>query len=510
MNEPADSSPDTQEAGSGAAGPGDATTDPRERHPGAMGDPDARDPGAMDDPDARHPGATRTHLGELGGLSWLRLCFVDIFGTLRSVQIPSSRFEDALQRGVIFDGSALEGRIRLLEADRVLRPDLRTLAPLDETTARVLCSVTKEDGEPWLLDPRSALQEICRSHEDVALAWRGAVEIEWYLVDESLDPIDRGGYFSDLEGKGRAIAMEAAESLERLGIRVAGIHHEGGPGQYEIDLMALPPMEVADAITYAKALVADSAICHGARATFVARPLAGQPGSGMHIHQHLSRISRWVSGPLSESDGKAVAGPDADNVAGGGASGGRHPGELLGSEGDAEVVSRWMIGGILRHARGLSALAAPSVSSYRRLHSGPEAPGAAVWAHMNRAALVRMTNTELGTPSVEYRGADPSANPYLLIGGLLVAIDDGLSERASPGRPLEEEPAGFDPAAVESAPRDLPRSLDAATQALLEDEVLVDAFDGRLIGRLVDGQRAEADAAGANVTRADLLSSLDS
>lgn len=429
-------------------------------------------------PTSRARGTLSEEASELlEGVHWLRICFVDLFGALRSVQIPKARFEEVLVKGALFDGSALEGQIRLLEADRILRPDLSTLARATDGSARVLATVETESGEPWPLDPRTALIQICEDLSDISGRWRGSAELEWYLFDQNLEPLDKAGYFSDHSGLGSFILRHVAEELDSLGIDVVSAHHEAGPGQYEVDLGAMEPVRIADAITHAKALVMDAAQNEGAKATFVARPLANQPGSGLHMHQHLEGLG------LATSETPT-------------------PGNLA-------EEAKWAIGGLLHHARGLCALAAPNVSSYRRLHSGPEAPGAVVWAHTNRAALVRIGHTDTGQPSLEYRGADPSANPYLLVAGLLASLNDGIASRLSPGRPLEEEPTGFDPAAMEAAPRDLPRSLDAAIDALLEDEVLMDTFDSRLLGRLIDGQRAQADAAGANVTRADLLSSLE-
>jgi glutamine synthetase len=406
----------------------------------------------------------------LAGARWVRLCFVDLFGTLRSIHVPAPQVRRVLDHGMVFDGSAVEGRVRLLEADRVLHPDPTTAVALPDGSARMLGVVLDADGEPWPLDPRTALLLWLEAHEELAGRWRGAAELEWYLVTPDLEPVDRGGYFSEHHGPGTQVVHRAAETLETLGVEVLAAHHEGGPGQYELDLGEMGPLALADALTWAKAVVAEAAAAHGLRASFAARPLAGQPGSGLHLHQRLAGLD---------------LGPELEDEA------------------------RFAIGGLLQHARSLCALAAPSVGSYRRLHAGPEAPGAVVWAHTNRAALVRLGHLPGGQPTIEYRGADPTANPYLLLTGLLAAIDDGLATQRSPGKAVEEEPNGLDLAAVEAAPRLLPRSLDAAVDALLEDEVLVDAFDARLVSRLVDGQRAELEAAGANVTRADLLSSLE-
>jgi glutamine synthetase len=199
----------------------------------------------------------------------------------------------------------------------------------------------------------------------------------------------------------------------------------------------------------------------------MARPLDGEAGSGLHLNQVLPGLVT-PDGRLSE-DGRSF------------------------------------VAGFLTHARALAALASPTVNSYKRLHAGPEAPGAAVWAHVNRAALVR-----IGGGGIEYRAPDASANPYLLVAGALVAAADGLSSGLDPGPPLEEVVDSYDPAmsnAVRYQP--LPRSLDEALDALLEDDVFVDAFDHRLLANLVGGRRSEAEEYRGHVTAWELERYLD-
>ncbi|HKN38898.1 MAG TPA: type I glutamate--ammonia ligase, partial [Acidimicrobiia bacterium] len=206
----------------------------------------------------------------------------------------------------------------------------------------------------------------------------------------------------------------------------------------------------------AKRFLREVAAERGLRATFMARPFHGEAGSGLHLHQR--------SDLLLDADGKLTP------------AGGAY------------------VAGQLRHARGLSALAAPNINSYKRLHSGPEAPAAVVWAHANRGALVRVSSYLGQTASIEYRGADPSANPYLLLAGLLVAGRQGIDDELELPPPLEEDTEGFDPAATDSVRFEpLPRNLDEALDAFLADDVLVDAFDHQLVSRLVDGRRAEVD-----------------
>ncbi|MBV8160648.1 MAG: glutamine synthetase [Acidimicrobiia bacterium] len=399
----------------------------------------------------------------LDGVSWVSLTFVDVFGLLNSVQLPAERFDAAVSGGEPFDGSALEGRARYLEADMLLRPDPRSVMRLGDGLARAVCDVVTVDGRPWPGDPRTALEATAASVADLADQWTGAAELEFYLLTSDGAPVDRAGYFDDVgEGPGTATVRRAADRLRGCGLEVDACHHEAGPGQYELDLAALGPVALPDALVFAKQVVKETAAHAGLRATFMPRPFDGEPGSGLHLHQRV--------------DGLVV---DAE----------------LGEDGRAFVA------GQLAHARGLSALAAPTVNSYKRLHSGAEAPGAVVWAHKNRAALIRLGSSRGGEASIEYRGADPSANPYLLVAGLLASAAHGLEAELELAPPLEEDVGTFDPASADAIRYEpLPRDLDDALDALLADDLLADTFDRQLLSRLVDGRRAEAEEYRAHVT----------
>jgi glutamine synthetase len=410
---------------------------------------------------------------DLDGVSWVRLTFVDVFGMSNSVQLPVHRFAQAVAEGEPFDGSALQGRARALEADMRLRPDPTTLRR-SGPVARVACTVLTPDGEPWPADPRTALVALADGPlSELAAAWRASTELEFYLLDDD-EPIDRAGYFDDAEGLGMGVVRAAADQLGAYGIEVVACHHEVGPGQYEIDLGRLGSLELADALVLAKQTVREVAAEEDVRATFMPRPFNRLPGSGLHLHQFVEGLLERDGGTLTD-DGRAF------------------------------------VAGQLAHARALAALASPTVNSYKRLHSGPEAPGAAVWAHANRAALLRISGeTGGGTPGIEFRGADPSANPYLLVAGLLVAAGDGLANQLELGPPVEEAAGTFDPADVsEVRYSPLPRSLDEALDALLADDAFADVFDARLLSHLVDGRRAEAEDYRSYVTHWELDRYLD-
>jgi glutamine synthetase len=258
---------------------------------------------------------------------WVRLTFVDVFGTSNSVQLPAGRFDDAVASGVMFDGSSLQGRARALESDMVLRPDPATLVRRGGI-ARVACTVWTPDGSPWAADPRTALVGMLGAEGaigDLGAAWVSGAELELYLLREG-QPIDRSGYFDDREGPGMEVTRQAADELIAEGIDVVSCHHEAGPSQYEIDLAPLAPLALADALVAAKQVVREVAAERGLMATFMARPLAGEPGSGLHLQQQVEGLADV--GTRLTADGRAF------------------------------------VAGILTHARALAALASPTVNSY--------------------------------------------------------------------------------------------------------------------------------------------------
>ncbi len=392
----------------------------------------------------------------MNDLRWIRLSFTDVFGQSNSMQIPGSLWEQVVENGVVFDGSALEGRARLFETDMVLKPVPSTLVDLGEGLGRVVCEVLTTAQTAWPGDPRTALRLVTERLGEMASVWTGTAELEFYVIDDLGKPVDSGFYFDDVLGPAIDVVFAAAELLGAHRCPVLSAHHEAGPGQYELDIGPLPALELADALVLAKQAVRHTARRAGLQVTYMPRPFDDVPGSGLHVHQHVAGL---LDGSSLTEDGRAF------------------------------------VGGQLDHAEGMCALFAPTVNSYKRLHATAEAPSSIMWSHRHRASLVRVSST-----GIEFRGADPTANPYLFVAALLLSGADGLSNDTDPGPPEDESQGGYEGHVVESRYRPLPRSLDEAIDLLLTDDVLIDGLDTVLVERLVDGRRSEADEARRHVT----------
>lgn len=395
-------------------------------------------------------------------MRWVKLTFVDVFGTNCALTVPAERLGEATSVGIPFDGSSLEGPARYLESDMRLLADPATLIDHGRGDGRVVCTVLTPSGTAWPGDPRTGLVQAIEATAELAQLYSAGAELEFYLLDGDGEPVDQSGYFDDNAGVGLTVVKAAADELVRAGVPVASVHHEAGAGQFEIDLGPLDALRLADALVASKETIRRRAEEAGLLATFMAQPLSDQAGSGLHLHQRAGDLLVDDSGTLTGEGRSFTAGQ-------------------------------------LAHAVGLCAIAAPTVNSYRRLHSGPEAPSAAIWGTANRAALVRVSSTTGADASIEYRGADPMTNPYLLLAGLLLTGAAGIEAELELGHPNDEVAGSFDPA-LASRFEPLPRHLDEALDALVSDDVLTDAFDPILVSNLVNGRRRELEQFQTHVT----------
>jgi len=399
------------------------------------------------------------------------LQFTDVMGIVKTVTIPATQLKDAVEHGTWFDGSSVESFARTAESDMYLVPDPSTFQILpwtSEPTARLICWSTTPSGDSYPGDPRGALRRAIRAAEHMGYEYRIGPEIEFFLLERGPDgdpvrPHDRGSYFDFSTDPSVGLRQAMVSTLQSLGISVNTAHHEVAGGQHEIDVDAAPALKAADdVITFRYALKALAQQAGGV-ATFMPKPFDGLPGSGMHVHQSLLRISDGAN---------AFAGGDEYGLS---------------------DVAQHFIAGQLHHAAGITAVLAPLVNSYKRLVRGFEAPIFVSWARTNRGALIRVPH--VGRPEatrVELRSPDPSCNPYLAFAVMLRCGLDGIERRIPLPIPVEESLYGFDDVELERRNVGvLPDNLKDALDALQADGIVLDALGEHLAERFVDAKRLE-------------------
>lgn len=410
------------------------------------------------------------------GVRFLRLQFTDVTGVLKNVAIPVSQLEKTLDGELMFDGSSISGFARIEESDMFLIPDPDTFVvfpwrPATGAVARMVCDVytPEPNKEPFIGDPRGNLKRIVKEAEDMGFVMNAGPECEFFLftVDEQGKPIvatqDEAGYFDlapvDL---GEDCRRDMVCTLEDMGFEIEASHHEVAPGQHEIDFRYGPALRVADDIVTFKLVVRTIAQRHGLHATFMAKPIAGINGSGMHTHQSLSSLD----GKNLFYDPKAPHG--------------------------LSDLARWYMGGIMTHARALTAITNPTVNSYKRLVPGYEAPVYVAWSEANRSCLVRVPAKRGASTRIEVRHPDPMCNPYLALSVMLAAGLDGIKNKIEPPAPVDANI--YHMSAVDRSKLgipSLPGSLPEALEALSQDEVIKNALGPHIYEKFVAAKIAE-------------------
>ncbi|NPV89558.1 MAG: type I glutamate--ammonia ligase [Firmicutes bacterium] len=408
-------------------------------------------------------------------IRFIYLQIIDITGILKSVTIPSSQLEKALDGELMFDGSSIEGFVRIEESDMYLRPDLSTFAvlpwrPRSESEARIICDVYNPDGTPFAGCPRCNLKRVVKEAEDMGFQMNVGPESEFFLfhTDENGDPgtvtHDQAGYFDlapiDL---GENARRDMVLVLEEMGFEVEAAHHEVAPGQHELDFKYGPAVATADKIATLKHVVRVMAQRHGLHASFMPKPLFGINGSGMHCHQSLFR-------------GKENAFYDPTT-----------PDQL-------SQDALYYIGGILKHARGFAAVTNPIINSYKRLVPGYEAPVYLAWSEKNRSPLIRIpARRGLGT-RIEVRNPDPACNPYLALAVMLKAGLDGIKQKIDPPEPVDENLYEMSQLEREKLGiMSLPGSLEEALQELKNDRVIQEAMGEHIYNSFMAAKMKEWD-----------------
>ncbi len=410
------------------------------------------------------------------GVKFIRLQFTDVLGVLKNMAIPIEQLEKALEGELMFDASSIHGFVGIEESDMYLRPDPNTFAifpwrPRDGAVARLICDVYQPDGTPFEGCPRNALRRVIARASENGYTMKVGPECEFFLfyTDDQGNPTlkthDRAGYFdmspADLgENARRSMVL----TLEEMGFEIETSHHEVAPGQHEIDFMYSDALDAADKIVTFKFVVRTIAQRYGLHATFMPKPVFGINGSGMHMHQSIFK--------------------DGDNI--------------FFDQGDPEGLSdsaRYYVGGLLRHAKAIAAVASPTVNSYKRLVPGYEAPVYISWAQRNRSPLIRVPAKRGLSTRIEFRSPDPSCNPYLAIAACLSAGLDGIENQIQPPPQCNMNIYELTPERRRELGIDsLPTSLEEALWELEKDEIIKHALGNHILMRFIDAKKKEWDS----------------
>ena len=409
-------------------------------------------------------------------IDFLRLQFTDILGTVKNVSIPAGQAEKAFEEGIYFDGSSIEGFVRIQESDMRLRPDPETFAILPWRASdtgkagRLICDVINTTtGEPFVGDPRTVLQSVLAEAEDLGYTLNAGPEPEFFIFLKDEDgrattiTHDVGGYF-DLSPKDLAsdLRREIIYNLDSMDFEVEASHHEVAEGQHEIDFKYDDGLTTADNIATFRAVVRATAAANDLHATFMPKPIAHINGSGMHTHLSLFE------------DGENAF-YDADD------------------EYDLSETAYSFLAGILEHAQAITAVCNPTVNSYKRLVPGYEAPIYVAWSDVNRSALVRKPAARVPAASrIELRSPDPSCNPYLALAVMLKAGLDGIERGLSCPDPVRENIYDFDESKREEYGIDtLPANLGEAVEALAADDVVQAALGDHVAEKFIEAKEQE-------------------
>ena len=411
---------------------------------------------------------------EQNQVAFINLQFTDIVGMVKNQTIPVAEFAEAVDHGIWFDGSSIEGFARLAESDMYLMPDLDTFAVIpwergqNTTTACVICDTFTPDGVAFAGDPRHVLRKALEECHEMGYQYMTGPEAEFFLFlrdaagRPTAQPHDEASYFDVSTDLGTNIRRKMVNALSEMGIQVEALHHEVAAGQHEIDIHYDNALKTADNVMMLKVAVKAIAQRNGLYATFMPKPITGINGSGMHVHQSLIH---------SDTGQNAFMEPNSEY-------------------GLSELALSFMAG-ILAHAPALSAVVCPTVNSYKRLVPGYEAPVSISWARINRSALIRIPRINPKRPQatrIELRCPDPSANPYLAFAVILKAGLDGIKHNLQPPEPAEEDLYHFN---SYRQLKMLPRSLGEALDALEEDEVIASALGPHVYARFMEAKRQE-------------------
>ena len=409
------------------------------------------------------------------GVRFIRLQFTDIFGALKNVAITERQLEKALDGQMMFDGSSIEGFVRIEESDMYLKPNFDSFVifpwrPQQGKVARLICDIYRPDGTPFEGDPRYALRRAIADAEALGYEMNVGPECEFFLfeTDENgnatVNTQDKGGYF-DLAptDRGENARRDMTLALEEMGFEIEASHHEVAEGQNEIDFKYGPALETADSIMTFKLVVKSIAQRHGLYASFMPKPIFGINGSGMHVNMSLFK------------DGKNAFYDESD-------------------KNGLSKIAYQFIAGLLKNIKGLAAVTNPLVNSYKRLVPGYEAPVYLAWSCSNRTALIRVPASRGAGTRIELRCPDPSSNPYLVLAVLLQAGLDVIKNNLEVPKEIvanifkmtedERKDAGIE---------NLPNNLYEAVNFMKESELAKKALGDHIYANYIEGKEAEWD-----------------
>ncbi len=406
------------------------------------------------------------------GVDFIHLWFTDVLGFLKTFVITIDELELAMTEGMGFDGSSIQGFARIQESDMVALPDPGTLQILpwrqgDHLVATMFCDVVRPDGSPYPGDPRNVLRRNVERARSMGFEFFVGPELEYYYLknDQGTELLDHGGYF-DMTTRDLAVDLrtETVRALKNFGIQVEYSHHEVGPSQHEIDLRYDEALRMADKVMTYRLVVKEIAQLNGVYATFMPKPMYGEAGSGMHVHQSLFR------------DGRNAFYDAADEF---------HLSE----------VAKSYVAGLLHHARAICAVTNQWVNSYKRLVSGYEAPVHICWAHRNRSALVRVPMYKPGKENatrVELRSPDPACNPYLAFAVMLAAGLDGIERGLElPADVTDNIYEMEDLERTKLGIAQLPESLNEAVNEMERSELIREALGEQVFQWFIRNKRIE-------------------
>ncbi len=444
---------------------------------------------------AEIPAETKDQIerAKANGIRFVQLQFTDIVGAVKAVTIPVHQLESSVAHGTWFDGSSIEGFTRIAESDQYLVPDMSTFAEIPwqkgsgpRGTARVICDVYTPKGEPFVGDPRYILRRQVDRARELGYVVNMGPELEFFLFRRDENgrvaplPHDLAGYFDFTTDLAQEVRQDMVDALGAFGINVEAAHHEVAEGQHEIDFEYSDAIRTADnALTFKFTLKAVAQL-HGLYATFMPKPIHGINGSGMHTHQSLYSIAEQRNAFADPSNQYGLS-----------------------------DVARSYAAGILTHARGMIAVLAPLVNSYKRLVPGYEAPTYLTWGRTNRSALIRVPKVSPGKSiegtRLEVRCPDPASNTYLAFAAMIAAGLDGVEKGMTLGEPVEESLFEMDAVRIaEKGIRELPGTLGEAIDELEADPVICEALGDHVLSHYLEAKRAEWDEYKTQVTKWEL------